>query len=218
MHTHLFEEGLHPEFAKYYQEVKQKLIPNSGVKYGYHFQRDDFYIYMICHMYKHYERCGTGLRSLLDYYMFLNKESALLDWSYIHGELEKLKIINFEEKIRVLVNKIFGKGTQDFIHELTDEEWTELNYFVYSGVYGNMRNYIINKMNKGSSNCSIQTKLRFLIKRIVPEKYLMERWCRQNAHFFVRHSKLLPLAYLWRIFHLSGKSWREFITIWRVRK
>lgn len=44
-----------------------------GDGYEKHFSREDFYIYLVAHEYKHYFLGGTSLRSLADTYIYLKK-------------------------------------------------------------------------------------------------------------------------------------------------
>ena len=62
----------------------------------YHFTPEDFYVYLVAHEYKHYVRGGTGLRSLLDVYVFLRRMGDSLDRDYIRRETDKLNITEFE--------------------------------------------------------------------------------------------------------------------------
>ena len=54
MHRSLFGKGHETKMQEYYSDIKARLIPNEGSKYGYHFSPEDFYIYMIAHEYCHY--------------------------------------------------------------------------------------------------------------------------------------------------------------------
>lgn len=64
---------------------------------------------MMVHAFKHYNAGGTGIRSLVDVYVYLSKKAEQMDWDYIEGELEKLDIDAFEKRFRVLAKKVFGE-------------------------------------------------------------------------------------------------------------
>ena len=57
----------------YYREMEKRLIPDKDGSFGRHFSTDDLYLYLTAHEYKHYRHGGTGIRSLLDTYVFLRK-------------------------------------------------------------------------------------------------------------------------------------------------
>ena len=102
---------------------------------------EDFYIYIITHEYKHFSGCGTGIRSLLDCIILLNKFEKLLDWDYIRCETDKLGLTDFEETQRKLCKKLLSSFDEA---DFTQNETELLQYFVSSGVYGNYKIDIAN--------------------------------------------------------------------------
>ena len=75
MHTSLM--GKYSDMYDYYRNIKDKLLPVDGKTYEYRFKDEDFYIYMTAHAFKHYSGGGTGLRTLIDYYVYLNKKKEI---------------------------------------------------------------------------------------------------------------------------------------------
>jgi len=134
MHRMLFGVGHDQQLVDYYHDVKKRLLPDEGRNYGYHFSDEDFYIYMIAHEYKHYSSGGTGLRSLLDTWVYLRK--VPLDMAFVAGEIEKLGIADFEAANRSLALHLFGG------EPLTEGEQEMLEYVLSSGTYGTMANRI----------------------------------------------------------------------------
>ena len=131
MHHQLFGAMQGKQFADYYLDVKNRLLKDEGNSFGWHFSPEDFYLYLIVHEYKHHSGGGTGLRSLVDTYVYLNNVD--LDMAYVTAEAEKLGIAAFEKQNRELSQALFsGKG-------LTEEEQTMLRRFVRSGTYGNQK-------------------------------------------------------------------------------
>ena len=63
--------------------------------------------YMTAHEYKHYSAGGTGLRSLLDVYLFLRKFGKSLDFDYISQEAEAWGFTEFEGLNRSLALRLF---------------------------------------------------------------------------------------------------------------
>ena len=134
MHRALFGTGHEDRLQAYYENVRDRLVKDEGTNFGYHLSPEDFYIYMIVHEHKHYSGGGTGLRSLLDSYVYLRK--VPLDMAYVAGEMEKLGITEFEAANRSLALRLFGG------EPLTEEEREMLDYFLSSGTYGTMENSI----------------------------------------------------------------------------
>ena len=177
---------------QYYINIKQKLIKDLDNGYGYHFSDEDFYVYMIAHEYKHYSGGGTGLRSLLDCYVFLQNKGDSLDWAYIHEQTKELDIADFEREQRELAKKVFSSVT---LPELTEHEQKLLDYYLTSHTYGTISRAGENAVKKGFSESASKSKLSYLRRRVFPELKHMETW----FPFFYRHKLLLPIGYIWRI-------------------
>ncbi len=128
----------------YYTNVKTKLQKEEGNRFGYCFTAEDFYLYLITHEYKHYISKGTGLRSLLDVYVYLGKKQEEMDWSYIRQETEKMGISGFEQTNRSLALHVFSG------EKLTTAEQEMLDHILNAGTYGSTASLIENQIrNKG---------------------------------------------------------------------
>lgn len=187
MHNALFSLGHVGHLFEYYNNIKEKLIKDEDNAYGWHFRIEDFYIYMIAHEYKHYTTSGTGVRSLLDTYIFLQKFDSCLDWKYIDNELKKLDIVNYEEQNRILSKKLFTGEV------LTEQETNNLDYYIFSGTYGNVKNYIEHDFQKFSNG----SKMKYLIHRFFPSMNEIKT----NWIFFYRHKWLIPILWIYRPIH-----------------
>lgn len=69
----LFHEGVYEELAKKYANVKDKLLPDRGKSYQFHFTQEDFYVFVLAHAHKHCSHSGTGIRILTDLYVMNRK-------------------------------------------------------------------------------------------------------------------------------------------------
>ncbi len=132
MHRRLISLWRSETMYRYYDDVKSRLLKDSGNEFGWHFSPEDFYIYMVAHEYKHYSLRGTGVRSLLDTYVFL--KNIEIDENYVAAEIEKIELAEFERANRELAFHLFGSGV------LTESEQKMLDYIAASGVYGNEEN------------------------------------------------------------------------------
>ena len=186
IHRTLFEADFPgPVFSRYYQDIETRMIPDSEDSQGRHLSEEDFYIYMICHEYKHIAWGGIGLRALLDVYVYLKKYALTLDWEYIGRETEKLGIRSYERKNRRLAGKVFSKGD---VSTLTKDEQDMLTYFVVSGVHGTMDHSIQNEAR------SMGVK-RYVFSRI----FLPLPLVKENYPFFYKYKILLPVLPLYRL-------------------
>ena len=105
-----------------------------------HLSPEDFYLYVTSHEYKHYSAGGTGLRSVLDTYVYLQK--AAPDMDYVTAEAEKLGMAEFEAANRSLAMHLFSGAA------LTEADKEMLNYILDSGVYGTLNHQVENAMSR----------------------------------------------------------------------
>lgn len=203
MHTSLYGAVHQKGWAEYYANVKERLIPDCGRHFGYHFKEEDFYIYMTTHTYKHFDGAGTGLRSLMDCYVYLEQKSRLLDWSYIRVELDKLGLTAFEEQCRRLSKKVFATDKQVVLEQ---EEAEMFRIFLTSGTYGTMDNKVERRI-KGivpeGQRITVQAKIRYCIKRLFPDWNHIKTYC----PIAYKHKYLIPFYFLFRL--VRGVTFRR---------
>lgn len=171
----------------YYQDVKSRLIKDEDNSFGYHFSPEDFYIYITAHENKHYSRSGTGLRSLLDMYVFLKKYGQTLDYAYIGEETQKLDNKAFEEENRSLALHLFHG------EPLTDREREMTEYVIWSGTFGNIDNSVEKRVNELGG--STKGRLRYFFNRL----FMPLSTIKDNYPFVYRYKALLPFFYVFRL-------------------
>lgn len=182
LHTLLF--GAASDFYAYYQNPKRLMIPDEGSKYGYHFSDEDFYVYMTAHEWKHYNGSGTGIRSLLDCYVYCKIKGESLDWKYITEQCRQLEIADFEKERRSLAVKIFSSDT---LPDLTESEQEMLIFYLTAGTYGTFDNAIKKKLKD-------QSKLSFWVHSIfIPRKQMAA-----SVPFTAKSPLLYPVGVAWR--------------------
>ena len=186
MHTALYGGKHNPVWITYYENIKEKLIADKKKKYSFHFTDEDFYIYIITHIYKHFAGSGTGIRSLLDVYIYLQAKEAIMNWDYINEELEKVQVSDFEGKVRHLSQKVFSKELQ----KLTKKEEELLKYFLYSGTYGTLENHVQHRLDQFETD-----KKGYIIKRLVPD----EEFYKNYVPFVYQHKWSRPFFIIFRL-------------------
>jgi len=185
MHNALFTSTHVGKLCDYYSDVEKRLIKDEDNEYSRHFSNEDFYIYMIAHEYKHYATGGTGVRSLLDIYIFQKLFGDLLDRDYIDRELKELELEDYERNARELAEKVFT------LKALTIEEKKLLDYYVISGTYGTVSNHVENKLQKTAQG----SKFKYIIRRIFPDMKTYKVW----YPWAYKHKWLLPAAWAFRL-------------------
>ena len=208
MHTALFLSKYSGEtICDYYSNVKHKLIKDDACKFGYHFTNEDFYIFMIAHEYKHFTLSGTGLRNLVDRYVFLSKFSDRLDLSYIENELSKMGIAEYEMDARKLSFKLFNGVI------LSDNEKELLDFYIFSDTYGTFEKSIQNRLKKNGGGLIAIVKYisdRFFVP--ISSKNQFYKAYVAEYPLFYKHKILLPVLPFYRLGRGLIKHRKRLIT------
>ena len=207
MHTSLFSPVPGEPLYDYFRDAPQRLLGEGCYK---HFSPEDFYLHLLAHEYAHYAGGGTGLRSLLDTWLYLRANA--LDMDYIAAETEKLGLRDFEEKNRALAGKLFSGEALDA------DEREMLEYIVASGAHGTFAHIIDSKLNASGGS-----KGRFLLRRfLVPFSRSNPRYAAYAAHYpwFYRHRLRLLLLPFYRVFRAmcSGRLQTELRALRKARR
>ena len=183
MQTQLVDEGYELWF-NYLSNIWSKCI-QSGNSNEYYMKDEDFYLYHIIHMAKHFKNSGIGLTHLMDVYI-INKSYTKMDWEYLAKELEILKLKTFEYNIRHLALRWFDNET------ITDNELEHtLNllgkYIFYGGAFG-----IITQQEVNAIVSRNDTKISWR-KKIFPNLNIMIDY---YGSVLKKHRWLLPLYWI----------------------
>ncbi len=157
MHWSLYEQTVDKEQYLYYKDQFRAVL-KEGCQYTYEFSKEDFYVYMISHMAKHFYENGCGIRNLIDIYVYRNKFGQELDWEAIDKELKACGLTQFEHHMVRLVNIwLNGEESTEFYNEL-------FLYMLNCGIYGKGENGIwaqLAKQSKGKNKNEENNKLSF---------------------------------------------------------
>lgn len=191
MHRSLFNYKDVKILYEYYKNAKSTLLikdPNNA--FGYHFRPEDFYVYMIAHEYKHFNLAGTGLRSLLDTYVFIH--SHQLDMNYIETETCRIGIAAFEKKNRNLALNLFSGN------DLSNSDLQLLDNILASGTYGTYDQRIEKSINKSGRKFNYIT--RRIFGPISKDDPYSEQFRNRYSTFF-KYPILLPFLPIYRLFN-----------------
>ena len=187
MHRALFGASSDDRLRKYFVDVKSRLLQDENSSFGFHFSDEDFYIYMIAHEYKHYSGSGTGLRSLLDTYVYLSKKDETMERPYISRELEKLGIADFEARNRTFALHLFGSEA------LTEADEEMLGEMLSSGAYGTITNRVKKRLAKNKGKPF--GKARYVLARL----FMSRKEAEDSFPVFSKHPILMPVLPIYRI-------------------
>ena len=128
-------------WARYYENVKERLLKAENSEHRYRFCEEDCYVYMTTHASKHFNGGGHGLRNLMDVAIFL-REKPRMNWAYIEQELDTLGLAEHESIVRSLACKVFDPDfweKQSTAVTLTAKEQEMLALCISAGTYGTAR-------------------------------------------------------------------------------
>lgn len=192
MHTSLYPAGREKQIETYYANPERLLRKDADHRFGCHMTAEDFYLYMIAHTHKHATGCGTGLRALLDIYVYLQQKSEALDWAYLTAELHQLGLAEFEQQIRQLSLRVFSAVE---LPVLSEDEREQLESYLISGAYGTVQQGIQRRMQAYYAGGTGGTKWRYLVQRGFPPRAV----CQARFPMLGRYPFLLPVCWAIRL-------------------
>ena len=177
LHKELFPDDY--DFEGYFDEPFKHTDLKDGYKYYHLYKTDDFFIHVLCHLYKHFTFGGCGLRQYLDIYVMTQKME--LDMDYIRSELKSFGMEGFLDTTLKL-DRFFFDG------EKPDDELIEIAEFVFNNsTFGNAENRLVLDYDKQNG------EKRTLWGNI---KYFMDRWQLKYSQMIPRYKVLKYLPFL----------------------
>lgn len=200
MHVYLVTESLNPDIYNYYLDIWQRLERVDKDKYKYSFKKEDFYIFIIVHAYKHFCYGGIGLKPLTDIFVYLRKYGEELNRQYLDDEFTKLELSVFEQNMRHLSETVFANAIceKNSADGLNDEETKLLKFFIDSGNFGNkdvLYKALIERFADGEGKITKGSKIRYLLSRLFPTGI----YIKENYPFFYKYKFLIPILWPYRI-------------------
>lgn len=178
-------------FAEYYADPWQRALPTDEESV-YRFSPEDEYIFMLMHGYKHFSGAGSGVRTVLDFYLFLKAYGDTLNREYIDGEIaaadalaekrgaEGAPLKNFEATLFREIGLWFEGESA-----VLDETGLEI---LSDGVYGRAEKRWIKESRKKGRG-------KYLFGRLFPPFRTMK----QAFPVLKKLPFLLPFFWIWRI-------------------
>lgn len=216
MHVALFTDDHSKTFEDYFSVAFDRAVSDGVSKFGYKMTDEDFYVFMKAHEYKHYTHNGTGLRSLVDVYVYLRSKGDSLDYDYVRAECEKLgagnyevvSIADYEAVTRDLAMHIFDPEVAKALVEadrgngaspISVDERNLLNTFIDSATYGTQEislNNLLDRKKREENISAGAAKRRFFIRLIFPDM----DYYRTKCPDIDRKKYLIPVIWLKRGF------------------
>lgn len=198
VHWDLYDKNVDRDQYMYFSE-KFRAVKKQDSNFAYEFKKEDFYVYMIAHMAKHFYETGCGIRNLVDIYVFQNKYGTAMNKKIVKAELEKCGLTSFERNARELA-----------FHWLEHRPCSEFqkNLFAYMldcGIYGKGENGIWGQIAR-EKNIAGKNKERIKRWYYFPSVTYM----REYYPWLGKCSFLLPIAWGLRAIHgITNKEGKE---------
>jgi len=188
MHHRLIAED--SPYSDYLNKTWERAVLKSGWRHTYELSCEDFFIYLVIHLTKHYVGGGTGIRSFLDIWVYKERYKAELDWNYIQMELNGINLQEFAENIIGLCEVWFGNAQSNALYD----EMTE--YVSCSGVYGIRKHAVVSSICiKSSKKYSVRTaKWLYNLRLFFPTYDIMKI----QYPFLEKVPSLLPTCWVLR--------------------
>lgn len=134
---------------EFYYLVKEpwSFAKETTIPHRYEMSAEDLYFYIVLHTAKHYFECGTGIRSVIDIYIYRRCYDGSLDWEYIDQKFNDPKLRSFRKEIETLADQWFVEG------RIRDGEAE--SFILRSATYGTADGRVVNsvreKVKRGKS-------------------------------------------------------------------
>lgn len=173
----------------YYEDIWKRARQEEGKSHIYRLSWEDFYIFMIAHMAKHFQGGRCGIRSIVDMWLFSDRMKESLDWDYVRKELEKIKLAQFERCMCDLVSVWFEeKAETEFYAQLTE-------LLMQSGIYGTVENCNIQRV-AGVDKRVWKGQIKVWMEAI----FLPYKAMKMQYPYLEKYPVFLPAAWIQRIF------------------
>ena len=207
MHHQLFSRFFDETKNQYYQNPWKYALPDRSNPYLYYYSKEDEYVYFITHAYKHFSVSGSGIRTLVDVYVYI-KNNVSMDWEYILSQMKILGLEEFETLLRNTALHAFSVK-----EEMTTEEWNTVFYMIGSGTFGTSQNRIRHCLEQIAADENNRNKTWCYIKNRL---WLSESIMKENYPFFYHHRFLRLFSPLYRVVKGLVIHPKKILTEWRI--
>ena len=181
-------------------------VADPECPYRYEMKPTDFFLFSLCHMYKHHEDGGFGIRTLFDMYLYKRRYERELSEGKIEDRLAKVGLLGFYENINALMALWFlGIDPSTATPELLNFEC----YVLFGGSYGN-------DDNRARRGVEDKGRAKYMLSRLFPsysDMCLRYKWLSKIPI-------LLPVAYVMRFFSalFGGRVHSEMRSVGKTDK
>lgn len=189
-HRAMYDKTIDKNQFQYFSSFTKTHL-REGHTCTYDYNPEDFYVYMMAHMAKHFYARGCGIRNIVDVYIYLKLYRDQMNWTYINKELDTCGILEFTRRMEKLAGVWLGGEPGDSFYD------SLFDYMLNSGIYGKDENGVwsrfanANLHGKDISSGTLKSWYYF-----PPLAYMAELY-----PWVEDHNWLLPAAWCVRAFH-----------------
>lgn len=188
IHSHLMH--YHAENHKKYLDIWERCKEENGV---YHMSWDDYYLFLMEHFAKHFNESGSGIRFVLDIYIFLEAKKQELHLEYLKKKQKELGLEEFCREMEEIAYRWF-----DGRPEIRDSKYETV--ILLAGIFGikqwayagQQKKYLEKYKNPGIA------KGMYLLGRLFPDYHAMAA----QYPFLRKLPVLLPVTWILRALRL----------------
>ena len=150
---------------------------------------EDAYVFLFSHFARHYRSGGIGCRHVADLFVY-RRAYPELDWAYINGELEKLRLRQFHDNMAKLLEVWFSDREPDAVTEL-------MTAFIFSGgSWGSMEASMYAQEIKAAARAGgvANSGLRSALRAVFPARNQLA----YRYHAVIKYPALLPVFWVVR--------------------
>ncbi len=175
--------------SSYFANIWNRALKDEGNQMGYHMSAEDFYLFHIVHLEKHFGGSGTGLRYFVDQYYLMEWMEQQIDRHELEQKLQEIGMLEFEQKMNKLTKELFIADTEDWEHAIGEDIEEMFLYVMSCGAYGTFEHLIENRMKKSGG------KYRYFLSRLTCE----DAYMKQNYPILKKAFWLKPVFVVWRL-------------------
>jgi|GEM_PF-2594723 len=190
LHRLLDSEGL--KDASLYKEPFKLADNTSGRCWRMH--EADAYVYTVVHAMKHFMFSGTGLRTLIDIYLYNDKGNLEGERGYISTCAEMLGVTKFMHSMEELAEKAFGSDLPFNGDELDEDSALLLLFMLKSGSGGKVSTLDLSLLDKSGKGGKGGSRATYIFRLIFPTLKSMQK----RDPVLKKAPVLLPVMYVRR--------------------
>lgn len=179
------------KWEKKISKTLDRLVKVDGCEHRYEMTPEDCYVYVLCHTAKHVVRGGSGIKSMLDIWIYNRCYGDVFDKDRLDERLRYCGIEKFNEGVKKLCNMWFeGEScNEEHIRELA-------NVIAEGGCYGDIG--LTDDSDEAKSFAGIDASWARKLRKYFKVTFYPLRWMEDRYPILEKMPFLLPFCWIHR--------------------